>query len=217
MIDTVLFDLDGTIIDTNELILTTFEHVLQKHALNKYTREQMIPYMGLTLEYQLQTFSGKKDVAELVVDYRKYNRERHDELVQEFPYVKEVITQLHERGIKLGVVTTKIQETTQKALDLFGLLSFMDIIVTVEDVEHPKPHPEPILTAMEKLNSEPARTLMVGDSAADIECAHNAGVQSAAVAWSLKGLEMLQSYNPDYILKDMTDLYGVLGWEPVNK
>lgn len=217
MIDTVLFDLDGTIIDTNELILTTFEHVLQKHALNRYTREQMIPYMGLTLEYQLQTFSGKEDVAELVADYRKYNRERHDELVKEFPYVKEVIAKLHERGIKLGVVTTKIQETTQKALDLFGLLPFMDMIVTVEDVRHPKPHPEPILAAMEKFNSEPARTLMVGDSAADIECAHNAGVQSAAVAWSLKGLEVLQSYNPDYILKDMTDLYGVLGWEPVNK
>lgn len=217
MIDTVLFDLDGTIIDSNELILTTFEHVLQKHALNKYTREQMIPYMGLTLEYQLQTFSGIEDVTELVADYRKYNRERHDELVKEFPYVKEVIAKLHEHGIKLGVVTTKIQETTQKALDLFGLLPFMDMIVTVEDVEHPKPHPEPILTAMKKLNSEPARTLMVGDSAADIECAHNAGVQSAAVAWSLKGLEVLQSYNPDYILKNMTDLYGVLGWEPVNK
>ncbi|MEK5161458.1 pyrophosphatase PpaX [Paenibacillus sp. FSL R5-0527] len=216
MIDTVLFDLDGTIIDTNELIITTFLHVIEKNQLRPHTREEIIPYMGMTLEHQLQVFSGREEVADLVADYRKYNRERHDELVGEFPYVKEVLGKLHDRGITLGVVTTKIRETAMLALERFGLLEYMQAIVTVEDVEHPKPHPEPILTALEQLKASPDRTLMVGDSAADLQCAHAAGVLSAGVAWSLKGVEELQKYEPDFILKDMTDLYGVLGWEPVN-
>ncbi|MCK8489620.1 pyrophosphatase PpaX [Paenibacillus sp. MBLB2552] len=215
MIDTVLFDLDGTIINTNELIITTFEHVIEKNGLKPHTREEIIPHMGMTLEHQLQIFSGRQDVADLVADYRKYNRERHDELIRDFPHVKEVISKLHDRGITIGIVTTKIKETTLLALNMFGFKPYMKAIVTVEDVKHPKPHPEPILTALRELNADPARTLMVGDSAADLQCAKAAGVQAAGVAWSLKGEAMLRKYDPDYILQDMTDLYGILGWEPV--
>ncbi|MDU2240081.1 MAG: pyrophosphatase PpaX [Paenibacillus sp.] len=215
MIDTVLFDLDGTIINTNELIITTFLHVIEKNGLKPHTREEIIPHMGMTLEHQLQIFSGREDVAELVADYRKYNRERHDELIRDFPHVKEVISNLYERGITMGIVTTKIKETTLLALNMFGLKPYMKAIVTVEDVKHPKPHPEPILTALRELNADPARTLMVGDSAADLQCAKAAGVHAAGVAWSLKGEATLRKYDPDYILQDMIDLYGILGLEPV--
>lgn len=211
MISTVLFDLDGTIVDTNELIITTFLHVIEKHLDKPYTREQIIPYMGMTLEEQLQIFSGQAEVSHLVKEYRSFNNEHHDELVREFPHVLEVIRELHQRGIKLGVVTTKIRLTAMRALELFGLKPYMDVIITVEDVKHPKPHAEPILTAVNQLKADPDSTLMVGDSPADLKSAHAAGVRSAAVAWSLKGSEFLQKYNPDYILKDMTDLYGLVG------
>jgi len=211
MIRTVLFDLDGTIVDTNELIINTFMHVIDKHLDKSYTREQIIPHMGMTLEEQLQIFSGQEDVAHLVKEYRTYNNEHHDDLVREFPHVLEVIRSMHENGIKLGVVTTKIRLTAMRALELFGLKPYMDVIITVEDVQHPKPHAEPILTAMGQLNVDPASTLMVGDSAADLKSAHAAGVRSAGVAWSLKGAEELQKYNPDYILNDMTDLYDLVG------
>lgn len=218
MINTILFDLDGTIIDTNDLIINTFLHVLEQHfPQQKYTREQIIPHMGLTLEQQMQTFSGREEVTDLVADYRTYNNLHHDTLIREFPRVKEVIAELHERGITMGIVTTKIKPTTIRALDYFGLKEYMSTIVTVQDVTHPKPHPEPVLTALRNLGADPAKTLMVGDSAADIQSAKAAGVKAAGVAWSLKGVDVLKQYNPDYILKDMTDLYGVLGWEPVNK
>lgn len=218
MINTVLFDLDGTIIDTNELIISTFMHVLGSHFPQQpYTREQIIPHMGMTLEQQMQTFSGRQEVAELVADYRSYNGLHHDAMVREFPRVNEVISTLHQRGIKMGVVTTKIRPTTLRALELFGLKQYMDTIVTVQDVEHPKPHPEPVLTAVKQLGADPSRTLMVGDSAADIQSAKAAGVKAAGVAWSLKGAEVLSQYDPDYILQDMTDLYGMLGWESVEK
>lgn len=211
-IDTVLFDLDGTIVDTNELIIASFQHVLDKHK-QPHTREQIIPYMGMTLEQQFQAFSGWQDVAELVTDYRSFNTVHHDTMIKGFPHVDEVISALKDKGIKVGIVTTKIRPSTMRVLELFGLLKYMDTIVTVQDVTHPKPHPEPVLTAMERLNADPKRTLMVGDSPADIKSAQAAGALSAAVAWSLKGAEELKKYNPDYILEDMLDLYGILGWE----
>ncbi|WP_110929808.1 pyrophosphatase PpaX [Paenibacillus bouchesdurhonensis] len=211
-IDTVLFDLDGTIVDTNELIIASFQHVLDKHKQPR-TREQIIPYMGMTLEQQFQAFSGWQDVAELVTDYRSYNTIHHDTMVKGFPHVDEVISALKDKGIKLGIVTTKIRPSTMRVLELFGLLKYMDAIVTVQDVTHPKPHPEPVLKAIEQLNADPKRTIMVGDSPADIKSAQAAGALSAAVAWSLKGAEELKKYNPDYILEDMLDLYGILGWE----
>jgi pyrophosphatase PpaX len=214
MISTVLFDLDGTIVDTNELIISSFLHVIDKHIKKPYTREQIIPYMGMTLKEQLQAFSEQEDVAHLVKEYRAFNNEHHDELVRQFPNVIEVIRTLHQKGIQLGVVTTKIQLTAIRSLELYGLRQYMDTIITIDDVEHPKPHPEPILTALGRLNADPGSTLMVGDSAADLMSAHAAGVRSAAVAWSLKGTKELQKYDPDYILNDMTDLYGLVGLEP---
>ncbi|MNI70094.1 Pyrophosphatase PpaX [compost metagenome] len=165
----------------------------------------------------MRTFSGREDVTELIKDYRTYNNAQHDAMVREFPHVNDVIRTLHEQGIRLGVVTTKIRPTAIRALEMFGLLKYMDTIVTVLDVENPKPHPEPVLTAVSQLKADPQCTLMVGDSPADIQSANAAGVKSAAVAWSLKGTEALSKYNPDYILQDMTDIYSVLGWEPENK
>ena len=129
----------------------------------------------------------------------------------------EVVSTLKEKGMKLGIVTTKIRPSTMRVLEMFDLLKYMDAIVTVQDVTHPKPHPEPVLTAIQQLNADPKRTLMVGDSPADIKSAQAAGALSAAVAWSLKGAEELKKYNPDYILEDMLDLYGILGWELVKK
>lgn len=213
MIRTVLFDLDGTIIDTNELIIETFLHVLRDKTPSPFTREHIIPSMGLTLEEQLRIFTGQDQVDELVAAYRKYNLERHDELVREFPYVKEVMADLHASGIQLGVVTTKMRATTERALRMFGLIDYLSTIVTVQDVNHPKPHPEPVLRAVEALQANPAQTIMVGDSPADILSANAAGVISCGVAWSLKGEAVLRQYEPRHIIHDMRDLYALVGLE----
>ncbi|PQP86794.1 pyrophosphatase PpaX [Paenibacillus sp. AR247] len=213
MIDTVLFDLDGTIIDTNELIISSFMHVLEKHVQPPLTREVIIPKMGMTLEQQLQFFSGSEDVTHFHQAYRTYNDAHHDEMVQPFPHVLEVIKELSRRGITMGVVTTKNKPGTFRVLEMFGLDKYMKAIVTVMDVEHPKPHPEPVLMAIKQLGADPEATLMVGDSPVDIQSAKAAGARSAGVAWSLKGEKVLREYNPDYILHDMTDLYSLVEQE----
>ncbi|WP_339221504.1 pyrophosphatase PpaX [Paenibacillus sp. FSL H8-0332] len=215
MIECVLFDLDGTIVNTNELIISSFMHALKENNLPVLTREQIIPMMGTTLQQQLGAFSGleAKDISVLERSYRSYNNAHHDELVRSFPHVNETMEELLRRGIRLGIVTTKIRPTTLKALEMFDLLKYMETIVTVNDVTHPKPHPEPVLTAVANLGVDPAKTLMVGDSAVDIQSAKAAGVRVAAVAWSLKGEDVLRTYESDYIIHEMKDLYTIVEQE----
>lgn len=211
MIECVLFDLDGTIVDTNELIISSFMHALKENGLAPLTREEIIPHMGTTLQQQMRVFSGLEDAIDILEkSYRSYNTAHHDELVRSFPHVNETIEELSRRGIKLGIVTTKIRPSTIKALEMFDLLKYMDTIVTVSDVTEPKPHPEPVLTAVRNLGVDPRKTLMIGDSIVDIQSAKAAGVYAAGVAWSLKGEETLRKYHPDFIIHDMKDIFEIV-------
>jgi len=209
--DTVLLDLDGTTIDTNELIIESIQHVWTSRYGKRLAREVIIPQMGRTLEQQFRTFTGEDDVSELVAEYRKFNYAAHDDYVKPFPYVKEVLRVLRASGVKLGVVTTKMRESTKRSLAWCGLDGMFDVLVTLEDVTHPKPHPEPVLLAMRELGSAAEGTLMVGDSPFDIQAANAAGAVSVAVGWSLKGEQELQKYEPHRIIRDMRELMPLVG------
>jgi pyrophosphatase PpaX len=215
-ITTVLFDLDGTIIDTNELIIQSFFHALHGVAPEGFAREHIIPYMGQTLKSQLQHFSGQEDVETLTQAYREYNHLRHDEMVSLFPGVAEVVPQLRNAGIRLGIVTTKMRETSIRALELLGLFENMDTIVSLDDVENAKPHPEPVAKAIRALGANPAETLMVGDSSVDMESAIAAGAVPVGVAWSLKGEEYLLKSGAEYVLQEMNELLTLCGIEGVD-
>jgi pyrophosphatase PpaX len=212
----VLFDLDGTIIDTNELIIQSFLHALKGVVPESFGREHIIPSMGQPLTMQLQQFSGQNDVARLTEAYREYNHIRHDEMVSLFPGVAEVIPQLRSAGIRLGIVTTKMRATTIRALELLGLYESMETIVALDDVEHAKPHPEPITKAIKALGSDPSETLMVGDSTVDIEAAIAAGAVPVGVAWSLKGEEKLFEAGAAHMLREMNELLALCGIEGVD-
>jgi pyrophosphatase PpaX len=211
MIHTVLFDLDGTIVDTNELIIRSFLHALQGETPEAVTREQIIPNMGRPLIDQMKHFTGREQVDEVIAKYRAFNLANHDELVREFPYVREVLKALREHGCRLGVVTSKIRRTTEMGLKLCGLAEYIETVVTVEDVHNPKPDPEGILQALRTLGTEPEHAAMVGDSHYDILAAKNAGVTSVGVSWSLKGKAYLQKYDPDYLIDYMRELLPIVG------
>ncbi|OCT15777.1 pyrophosphatase [Paenibacillus pectinilyticus] len=211
MIQTVLFDLDGTIVDTNELIVQSFLHSLEGETPEPISRELIIPNMGRPLVEQMVFFSGKKEVEALITKYRTFNISKHDELVREFPNVRTVMAKLHENGIKIGIVTSKIRQTTLMGLKLCGLDSYISSIVTVDDVKEPKPNPEGIFTALKELDASADTTMMVGDSHYDIEAAQNAGVTAVGVSWSWKGRTYLEQYHPDHIIDDMFDLLPLVG------
>jgi pyrophosphatase PpaX len=213
MLDTILFDLDGTLLDTNELIIESFLHALQFHNLESVSREAIIGQMGKPLREQIALFSKRIEVDDIVGTYREFNIRKHDEMVLIFPHVKETLAALHAQGLKLGIVTSKVSLTVNRGLQLFGLEPFLSTIVTSDEVSMPKPHPESVLLALSRLNAKPENTLMVGDSQYDLLAAHEAGVRSAGVAWSLQGEALLRQFNPAYILQDMLELVGIVAEE----
>lgn len=208
-INTVLFDLDGTLINTNELIIASFLHTLDTYYPNKYKREDVLAFIGPSLR---ETFSSMdpERTEEMIQAYREFNHAHHDELVQEYETVYETVEQLAKQGYKLGIVTTKARKTVEMGLNLTTLNQFFDVIVTIDDVEHVKPHPEPIEKAFRLLEANPATTLMVGDNHHDILGGKNAGTKTAGVAWTIKGRDYLAAYKPDYMLEKMSDLLTIL-------
>ncbi len=208
-IRTILFDLDGTLIDTNELIIASFMHTFSTFKYS-FTREEIIEFNGPPLVDTFRKIDPDR-VDELVQTYREHNLREHDRYVKAFPYVHEVLDKLKEHGLKIGIVTTKMRGSVERGLDITNLNGYFDTIITLDDVSNPKPHPEPVVKAMEDLQATASSTIMVGDNSHDIEAGQNAGVKTAGVAWSFKGKERLLQYNPTYMLEDMRDLLTIVG------
>lgn len=209
-INTILFDLDGTLVNTNELIIASFTHTLEQYYHGQYGREEIIGFIGEPLEESFEKVDSKR-VDELTNVYRKHNVAFHDKLVREFDGVYETVETLKKQGYQIGVVTTKFRETVNKGLKLARLEPFFETVVTLDDVENAKPDPEPIRLALQLLDAKPEQTIMVGDSIFDIQAGKNAGTSTAGVAWSIKGENVLQAENPDFMLKKMPDLLNILG------
>ncbi|MGV3489307.1 MAG: pyrophosphatase PpaX [Tuberibacillus sp.] len=209
MITTLLFDLDGTLLNTNDLIKASFMHTLNHFYPNQYTEKDILPFFGEPLEVSFQRVDPHR-VEELTHFYRKHNIEKHDEFVKEYPNVNTTLAALKEKGFKLAVVTTKRWETAKLGLKFANMESFFDTIVTIDDVEKPKPDPEPLLLALKKLEAKPEEAVMVGDSPSDVEAGHRAGTKTVAVSWAIKGVGAFDDVHPDFIIDDMSEMLGVV-------
>lgn len=209
-ITTLLFDLDGTLIDTNELIISSFLHTLEKYYPGKYQRRDVLPFMGPSL-YETFSLLNPDQVEEMIHVYRTYNIANHDLLVKEFKGVNETIETLKNQGFKLGIVSTKILDTVIKGLKLTKLDPYFDTIVALDHVKNAKPNPEAVLKALAQLDARPEEAMMIGDNYHDILAGKNAGTKSAGVAWTIKGRDYLAQFDPDYMLEEMPDLLAILG------
>ncbi|MFC0525484.1 pyrophosphatase PpaX [Pontibacillus salicampi] len=209
-IRTLLFDLDGTLINTNELIIASFLHTTNQYAPGKYEREDILQFIGPPLEESLRKINDKADVEEMINTYRTHNHEHHDELVEAYDGVVETLDKLKEAGFKLGIVTTKMRQTVDMGLALTKIADHFDTIVTLDDVTHAKPDPEPVQMAMAHLGAAPEETIMVGDNTHDIESGQNAGTKTAGVAWTIKGRQVLEDLHPDYMLEHMSDILKIV-------
>ncbi|MCQ6278740.1 pyrophosphatase PpaX [Bacillus sp. EB600] len=209
-IDTILFDLDGTLIDTNELIISSFLHTLGKYYPNKYQREDVLPFMGPSLDETFGSIAPDR-VEEMIREYRTYNNANHDFLVKEFIGVNQTIEILKDKGFKLAIVSTKILDTINKGLKLTKLDPYFDTIIALDHVSKAKPDPESIFKALDQLDSTKEQAIMVGDNFHDILAGKNAGTKTAGVAWTAKGRDYLAQFKPDYMLDEMSDLLKIVG------
>lgn len=208
-IRTILFDLDGTLIDTNELIISSFAHTLEQHADRRYEREEIFNFIGPPLRDTFLNLDAAK-ADDMFNTYVEHNLKNHDKYVVAYPTVAETLKKLKEAGYQLGIVTTKINSTAERGLKVAGLEDIFEVVIGLDDVVNAKPHPEPIVKALEKLDATAAETIMVGDNYHDIEAGHNAGTKTAGVAWTVKGRHVLEAHHPDFMLEQMSDLLQIV-------
>lgn len=209
LIKAVLFDLDGTLIDTNNLIIQSFKHTYKKHLNEDVPESEILMYFGEPLLDTLARYD--KDNAHILIQtYRAYNEAIHDELTKEIAGVKETLRELKALGIKLGVVTSKRGELAERGLKLFNLQDFMEVIVTPEHTAKHKPDAEPVLKACELLKIQPEEALMVGDSHFDILCGNNAGAKTCLVKYTALPVEKIMIHNPDFAVDEIKDILEIV-------
>ena len=206
----VLFDLDGTLVDTLPLIEYSYRTLFQENPQYGDLSEEAMRLLGLPLTGILERLVPAADVPVFADEYMRLYREKHDELIRSYPGMLEAVAKVVQEGAVVGVVTSKARETTEWALDDMGLLGLVDVIITAEDVKSHKPSPDPILTAMRMLQAPRNGTLYVGDSPFDIQAARAAGVDVAAVTWGAFDKDDLKGLEPTYLLDEPGELIGVV-------
>jgi phosphoglycolate phosphatase len=183
-----LFDFDLTLMDTSYAITECTNALADEMGLRRVTREEALTVIGLPIAESWMKLWGRFEEEWLDI-YRQNFRDREHEGFREFPDTRSALSRLRENGVKTGVVSNR--KFAMKAVTACGIASFFDVVTGLEDVQHPKPHPEPVLKALSRLSAEPGRSFYIGDTDIDMKTAVAAGVTGIGVttgnfsAWEL--------------------------------
>lgn len=202
MIKAVLFDFDGTVINTNELIIESYQYAFNKVMGKEITMEEILGLFGRPLLLSLTEDYGKYG-EELYKTFREFNESRHDDIAKPFIGVPECILAIKNAGYKIGIVTSKRREMLLTGLKLIGLENVFDVLVGNEDSVNHKPDTEPVLNACKELSIKPSEAIYVGDSVFDILCGKNAGMKTCGVKYTLTAPEKLYEAGMDYFVDDI--------------
>jgi pyrophosphatase PpaX len=207
---TVLFDLDGTLIDSGEIILSSFRHATNTVLGREIPDEVLAGAIGGSNIYDQMRAFDEERVDELVRVYREHNEPLHDDLVA-FEGIERLLDRLQGEGRQLGIVTAKRRRTVDLAFGILPLEPYFEVVVTAEQTEQHKPHPEPVLTALERLGSEAADAAFVGDSPFDMGAGKAAGVFTIAVSWGkIHPVDRLREAGADTVVHSPEELLDVL-------
>lgn len=206
----VLFDLDGTVIDSGAIILASMRHAAREVLGVEVPDEQLMATVGGPgLEAQMQALSPDR-ADELVTVYRAHNEPLHDELVC-CAGMDEVLVQLKDEGRRLGIVTAKRRQTVELAFARIPIEHLFETVVGGDETKKHKPDPEPLLLALERLGAAPDDAVYVGDAPFDVKAAKAAGLYSVGVSWGgIHGRERLEAEEPDALVDTTEELLGVL-------
>ncbi|HKG09762.1 MAG TPA: HAD-IA family hydrolase [Gaiellaceae bacterium] len=209
--DPVLFDLDGTVVDSGAIILASLRHATQTVLGETIPDERLLATVGGSgLASQMRDFAPDR-VDELVRVYTEHNAPLHAELAA-CDGMLELLTHLKAGGRKLGIVTAKRRKTVQLAFDVLPLERVFDVVVAGDETERHKPHPEPLLRALAQLDARASTAAYVGDSPFDIQAAKAGGLTAIAATWGrIHDRGRLEQEEPDHIAETPEELRGVLG------
>ena len=205
----IIFDIDGTLTSTNELIFSTFRHVTEKYLGKKVTDEEIISLFGPTEDVILKEWM-KDDYEEARKDYMAYYEAKHHLMADVYPGITESLQYIKSKNIPLSIYTGKGRGSTDITLRKIGVYDLFDMIVTGDDVEIHKPSPEGIDVFVQKFNLNRDKVLMIGDAPADILAARNANVKIASVVWDSYAKEKILEMNSDYVFETVDELMKFL-------
>ncbi|MES3032049.1 MAG: HAD-IA family hydrolase [Patescibacteria group bacterium] len=208
-ITTILFDIDGTILDTRDFILNATEHALSSLGKPIPDRAVMAKHVGKAFEEYYASLVGPgdhvKDLMKLHHDFQLSNLD----LAKLFEGTLETLKVLHEKGYKIAAVTSRSKQTSSQTLADCGILDFFDTVISKEDTKDLKPNPAPLFLALGRLGEQPENAVMIGDSHFDIEAGKNAGIKTIRATYGFHA-DNLHDPEPDFFINDITELLKIL-------
>ncbi len=208
----MLFDVDGTLLDTKNLILSSFRAMLHEYGGDHVTDETIVSHMGIPLDRQIEIFLGvteQEKVDEIRGFYVEYQKTIFREYIRPFDGVKESLETLKSRGVMMGIVTSRLLPSLISYLEFTGLSDYFSVVITPEITRKHKPHPEPVLAAMEKLNALPEKTAFVGDAVFDMQAGQSAGVATVFAGWGPNLVDDLP-FRPTHAFNHFAELTSLL-------
>jgi len=207
----LLFDLDGTLVDSVDLILASARHAFEGYRGRRPTDADWIAGIGKPLRVQLEELAERpEDVEPLFLRYRQFFRVNHDAMTRPFPGAVEVVASLRAAGHPVGVVTAKWVEPAWRSLRHTGLAPHVEAVVGADSLAEHKPDPAPVRLALSQLGRAPEEALLLGDSPHDVAAGNAAGVATAAALWGAGPREVLSAAGPRHLLSDIRELPGLV-------
>lgn len=203
----ILFDFDGTLVDSVRLIIDSYHHTMRVHGLDPRPDEFWVSGLGTPLRVQFRSFTDDPDeVQRMIETYREWNFSHHDATIRPYPGALSAVRCLKAQGRQLGIVTSKNRHGLERGLAVCGFDGLFDTLVTCDDLEASKPSPEPVLLALSHIGAAPDDALFVGDSPHDIAAGRDAGSTTAACLWGPFTREQIAPERPDHWLRSFDDL-----------
>jgi pyrophosphatase PpaX len=204
----VLFDLDGTLIDSIPLLVASMQHAFEGHP-NPPPMAEWVALVGTPLDGMIRRWAvDEADVARLKERYKVHQWANHDAIVRAFPGVPAMLDALSSRGVRMALVTSKLEPSARRSLDFLG--RHFELVVGLEATERHKPAPDPVLHALARLGARPGEAAFVGDSPHDVEAGNAAGVATVAALWGPFTREQLAPARPRAWAERVEDVVEVL-------
>lgn len=200
-----VFDIDGTIVSTNELIFASYNHVTKKYLNKTLTKEEIIALFGPPEDIILAEWFGDK-VEQVKEDYYKFYTDNHNSMAKEIDGLEAVLQLIKSKAIPMAIFTGKGRKTSLITLEKIGMLDYFDMLVTGDDVQNHKPSPDGLVKIVDHYKFNPEEVLLIGDAPSDIEAAKSVGVKSATVLWDCYAEEEVFRLNSDYYFSTVNEL-----------
>lgn len=214
-VDTILFDFDGTLLATDDLVMLCFRHTLAQYGVEQVSDERLRRTFGGLMDNLMQEFVEeyhlKADWREMLREYRAFHDKQFASAVHLFDGVQQLLEELSQRGYRMAVLTSRKRPSTLRGLELFHIRRYFSVVQTADDVPYVKPDPRAAYTVLEQLQASAQHALIVGDSRYDILCGKNAGMYTALALWGRQMAEKeIAALSPDLVARTPAEILAAL-------